>query len=110
LYWIIGSFDILVKKLKKPNYSINNKEIAYRHKTKNVLFLHKTRRIIRCNLSRHPAGTVSKSSSFKCRAKRDIPSGICGEESATAACFLRTFLIALTDVIPSCPIAIHVTP
>ena len=73
-------------------------------KTKNVLFLRKTRKIFRWNLSFHPAGSISTSSPFKCKAKRDIPCGICGEESATAGSFFRLYLIAPISVIPACPI------
>ena len=41
----------------------------------------------------HPAGTFSKSCPFKCKAKRDFPCGNGGEESATAASFLRLFFM-----------------
>jgi len=63
-----------------------------------------------CNLFLHPAGTVSTSSPFKCKVKRDIPYGICGEESAAAARFLRMFLIAPISVIPARPILTHLSP
>ena len=54
-------------------------------------------------------GIVSTSIAFKCKAKRDIPCGICGEESAAAASFLRVFLIAPINIIPACPIITHLS-
>ena len=51
-----------------------------------------------------------KKQSFKCKAKRDIPCGICGEDSATAASFLRMFLITPISVIPPCPILTDLSP
>ena len=48
--------------------------------------------------------------SFKCKAKRDITCGICGEDSATAASFLRPFPIAPITVIPPCLILTHLSP
>ena len=50
-----------------------------------------------------------KKQSFKCKAKRDIPCGICGEDSVTAANFPRMFLITPISVIPPCPILIHLS-
>jgi hypothetical protein len=47
------------------------------------------------------AGSVSTSSPIKCKAKRDILCGICGEGNATAASFLRMFLTAPISVIPA---------
>ena len=55
----------------------------------------------------HPAETVSTNSPFKCKVKRDIPCGICGEESATATSFLRLFPIAPISAIPTCPTLNH---
>jgi len=58
-------------------------------------------------LSLNPAGTVSTRSPYKCKAKRDIPCEICGEESATAASFLTMFLISPISVNPTSPTLTH---
>ena len=64
----------------------------------------------RCNLSLHPAGTVPASSPYKCKAKCDVACGICGEEGANAASFLRLFLTAPISAIPTCTTLTQLSP
>ena len=55
------------------------------------------------NFSLHLAGTFSTSIPFKYKAKRDIPCGICGEESAIAISFLRLFFNCTNQYHPNMP-------